>query len=100
MDRGDDDSQNQGSSHCCLVSIARLQVTSTPNTSDLMGSTSQNGKYASHHFFAGIVNPFPPSVPIWHRLVKLSILIYEGIIKKISMSFATMNESVDEKILS
>ena len=22
-----------------------------------------------------LVNPFPPSVPIWHRLVKLSILI-------------------------
>ena len=21
------------------------------------------------------INPFPPSVPIWHRLVKLSILI-------------------------
>ena len=21
------------------------------------------------------LNPFPPSVPIWHRLVKLSILI-------------------------
>ena len=27
-------------------------------------------------------NPFPPSVPIWHRLAKHSILILEGIIKK------------------
>ena len=26
---------------------------------------------------------FPPSVPIWYRLGKIIILIYEGIIKKI-----------------
>ena len=31
-----------------------------------------------------LLNPFPPSVPIWHRLAKLSISILEGIIKKIS----------------
>ena len=37
------------------------------------------------------LNSFPPSVPIWHRLAKLSILILEGIIKKISMSAATMS---------
>ena len=36
-------------------------------------------------------NPFPPSVPIWHRLAKLSILILKGIIKKIPMSVATMS---------
>ena len=28
------------------------------------------------------INPFPPSVPIWPRLAKLSILILEGIVKK------------------
>ena len=44
-----------------------------------------------------MINPFPPSVPIWHHLAKLSILILEGIIKKIPMSDY---ESVDEKILS
>ena len=42
MDRGDE--ENHSSSHCCLVAIGRLQVTSTPNTADLMGSNSQNGR--------------------------------------------------------
>lgn len=32
------------STHYCLVAIGRLQVTSTPNTSDLAGSNSNNGK--------------------------------------------------------
>ena len=45
------------------------------------------------------INPFPPSVLIWHRLVKLSILILEGIIKKISYERRDY-ESVDEKSLS
>ena len=45
------------------------------------------------------INPFPPSVPIWHRLAKLSILILEGIIKKISYERRDY-ESVDEKSLS
>ena len=45
------------------------------------------------------INPFPPSVPVWHRLVKLSILIVEGIIKKISNDRRDY-ESVDEKSLS
>ena len=44
-------------------------------------------------------NPFPLSVQIWHRLVKLSILILEGIIKKISYERRDY-ESVDEKSLS
>ena len=44
-------------------------------------------------------NPFPPSVPIWHRLAELSILILEGIIKKISYERRDY-ESVDEKSLS
>lgn len=30
--------------HCCLVAIGRLQVTSTPNTSDLSGANSNNGE--------------------------------------------------------
>ena len=42
------------------------------------------------------INPFPPSVPIWHRLAKLSILILEGIIKNISYERRDY-ESVDEK---
>lgn len=33
------------STHCCLVAIGRLQVTSTPNSSDLAGSNSNSGKY-------------------------------------------------------
>ena len=45
------------------------------------------------------INAFPPSVPIWHRLAKLSILILEGIIKKISYERRDY-ESVDEKSLS
>lgn len=36
------------SSHCCLVAIGRLQVTSTPNTSDLAGSAS-NAEFISRH---------------------------------------------------
>ena len=37
------------------------------------------------------INSFPPSVPIWHRLEKHSILILEGIIKKFPMRVATMS---------
>ena len=44
-------------------------------------------------------NPFPPSVPIWQRLAKVSILILEGTIKKISYDRRDY-ESVDEKSLS
>ena len=47
--------------------------------------------------FIGI-NPFPPSVPLWHRLAKLLILILEGI-KKISYERRDY-ESVDEKSIS
>lgn len=50
MDRGEDEAH--GSSHCCLVAIGRLQVTSTPNTSDLMGSNSQN-EFISRHAMDG-----------------------------------------------
>ena len=44
-------------------------------------------------------NPFPPSVPIWHRLAKLSTLILEGIIKKKNSYKRRDYESVDEKSL-
>lgn len=33
----------EDSGHCCLVAIGRLQVTSTPNISDLSGSNSNAG---------------------------------------------------------
>lgn len=38
--------------HCCLVAIGRLQVTSTPNTSDLSGSNS-NSEFISRHAVEG-----------------------------------------------
>lgn len=47
MDRGADDDSHSGS-HCCLVAIGRLQVTSTPNTSDLVGSSSTSGKLRAY----------------------------------------------------
>lgn len=34
---------DEDAGHCCLVAIGRLQVTSTPNTSDLAGSNSNAG---------------------------------------------------------
>lgn len=40
------------SSHCCLVAIGRLQVTSTPNTSDLTGANS-NAEFISRHSMEG-----------------------------------------------
>ena len=43
-----------------------------------------------------LINPTSPSVSIWHRLAKLSILILEGIIKKFSYERRDY-ESVDEK---
>ena len=51
------------------------------------------------NYFDSSLNPFPPSVPIWQRLAKLSILILEGTIKKISYERRDY-ESVDEKSLS
>lgn len=47
MDRGVDDDSHSGS-HCCLVAIGRLQVTSTPNTSDMVGSNSA-AEFISRH---------------------------------------------------
>ena len=45
------------------------------------------------------INTLPPSVPIWQRLAKLSILILKGTIKKIFYERRDY-ESVDEKSLS
>ena len=46
MERSEDDG-----SHCCLVAIGRLQVTSTPNSSDLMGNNST--EFISRHSVDG-----------------------------------------------
>lgn len=51
MDRMESD-DGHGGTHCCLVAIGRLQVTSTPNTSDLMGSNSNN-EFISRHSMDG-----------------------------------------------
>ncbi|XP_022901167.1 aryl hydrocarbon receptor nuclear translocator homolog isoform X3 [Onthophagus taurus] len=40
------------SSHCCLVAIGRLQVTSTPNTSELSGSNN-TAEFISRHSIDG-----------------------------------------------
>lgn len=41
-----------GGSHCCLVAIGRLQVTSAPNPSDLVGSNS-TAEFISRHALDG-----------------------------------------------
>lgn len=43
---------DEDGSHCCLVAIGRLQVTSTPNTSDLAG-TNSNAEFISRHSVEG-----------------------------------------------
>ncbi|KAL7639556.1 UNVERIFIED_CONTAM: hypothetical protein RMT77_010057 [Armadillidium vulgare] len=50
MDRSED--EGHGTSNCCLVAIGRLQVTSTPSASDLMGSNSQS-EFISRHAMDG-----------------------------------------------
>ncbi|KAG8228814.1 hypothetical protein J437_LFUL008310 [Ladona fulva] len=53
IDRGGGgDEEGHASSHCCLVAIGRLQVTSTPNTSDLSGSNSSS-EFISRHSTEG-----------------------------------------------
>lgn len=44
--RGEDDG-----THCCLVAIGRLQVTSTPNTSDMSGANNNCGEYIMLYSF-------------------------------------------------
>ncbi|BES91237.1 PAC [Nesidiocoris tenuis] len=47
-----DRSVEDDNSHCCLVAIGRLQVTSTPNTSDLSNSNN-NSEFISRHSMEG-----------------------------------------------
>ncbi|KAK7492599.1 hypothetical protein BaRGS_00016078 [Batillaria attramentaria] len=48
-----DRSENEeGGSHCCLVAIGRLQVTNTPNCSDLMGPNATS-EFISRHSIDG-----------------------------------------------
>lgn len=42
----------EGGSHCCLVAIGRLQVTNTPNCSDLMGPNATS-EFISRHSVDG-----------------------------------------------
>ncbi|XP_039310047.1 aryl hydrocarbon receptor nuclear translocator homolog isoform X3 [Solenopsis invicta] len=49
---GPDGVDENASTHCCLVAIGRLQVTSTPNNSDLAGSNS-NSEFISRHSVEG-----------------------------------------------
>lgn len=49
MDRNQEDDMH---SHCCLVAIGRLQVTSTANSSDLTGGNSQS-EFISRHAMDG-----------------------------------------------
>lgn len=49
MDRGGDE---DGHSHCCLVAIGRLQVTSAPNTSDMTSSQSA-AEFITRHSIDG-----------------------------------------------
>ena len=48
IDANDDNHVN----NCCLVAIGRLQVTSIPNTGDLMG-TNSNNEFISRHSLDG-----------------------------------------------
>ncbi|CAG0917689.1 unnamed protein product [Notodromas monacha] len=50
-DRGSGE-EDPSNSHCCLVAIGRLQVTSTPNTNDLVGSAAAN-EFISRHGVEG-----------------------------------------------
>jgi len=47
-----DDASPVAGTHCCLVAIGRLQVTSCPNTSDLM-SASSSTEFISRHSIDG-----------------------------------------------
>ncbi|XP_064459399.1 aryl hydrocarbon receptor nuclear translocator homolog isoform X1 [Ornithodoros turicata] len=47
-----DPDDGHGGSHCCLVAIGRLQVTSAPNASDMVGSNS-NAEFISRHSMDG-----------------------------------------------
>lgn len=50
LDRQNEDDMH--ASHCCLVAIGRLQVTSTANSADLNGSNNQT-EFISRHSIDG-----------------------------------------------
>lgn len=50
LDRQNEDDMH--SSHCCLVAIGRLQVTSTANSADLNGNNNQS-EFISRHSIDG-----------------------------------------------
>lgn len=52
VERGLDGEDGHHGSHSCLVAIGRLQVTSTPDTNDLMGSNS-NAEFITRHSMDG-----------------------------------------------
>jgi len=47
-----DDASPTAGTHCCLVAIGRLQVTSSPNTSDLTAA-SNSTEFISRHSIDG-----------------------------------------------
>ena len=51
LDRDADENTGPGS-HCCLVAIGRLQVTSAPNCNDLMGANNAT-EFVSRHSIEG-----------------------------------------------
>ncbi|XP_076101425.1 aryl hydrocarbon receptor nuclear translocator homolog isoform X1 [Mytilus galloprovincialis] len=51
IDRDPDENSGPGS-HCCLVAIGRLQVTSAPNCNDLMGANNAT-EFVSRHSIEG-----------------------------------------------
>ncbi|XP_077295300.1 aryl hydrocarbon receptor nuclear translocator homolog tgo isoform X3 [Arctopsyche grandis] len=59
MDRQGDDEAH--ASHCCLVAIGRLQLTSTPSTSDLSSSGGQ-AEFISRHWLDGKFSFVDPRV--------------------------------------
>lgn len=52
MERADNDDPGHPPGNCCLVAIGRLQVTSTANSSDLVGSNSTS-EFISRHSVDG-----------------------------------------------
>lgn len=50
--QGGEDGHSSAANNCCLVAIGRLQVTSMPNTGDLMGSNASN-EFISRHALDG-----------------------------------------------
>ena len=49
-------------------------------------------------FYYSMFNLNPPSVAIWQRLPKISILIWKGIIKKISKERRAYESVVEESL--